>query len=144
MKRVTIVVILCVAASGCSRQAADTPENRRALAQRFAREVTPLKPMLEAAASQQLSASPVPGFTAEVLAELQFDKVEAATVDCMTKHFTLAELETLTDFYTSPVAQSYREKFPAYSAEVSSLMKQEVFRAAEVVKERGKRTQQSP
>ena len=98
----------------------DTPENRRAQADRYLA-ATPPKEMLADMVAQVAKNLP-PYRQAEfqdlLTKHLDIEAVTRAIRDAMVRHFTADELAALADFYGSPLGKSAMKKFGAYMADV--------------------------
>ena len=63
------------------------------------------------------------------------DGVRAVTREAMIKHFTVAEIDAMTNFYGSPEGKAITKKFGTYMGEVIPQIQVELLRALEKVKE---------
>ena len=124
-----LATLLTVAAARSVRAQAlaDTPENRRAQAQRYLEAVPPKQ--LFADLTKNMSAS-VPAaqrdkvlamFTAAV-EHLDMAAVSKDMEDALVKRFTAEELRAMADFYGSPTGKSIMSKMGDYTADLMPLM----------------------
>jgi len=133
----TLAIIgLLFAVSAAAAEPADTPQARRAAAERYIKSSDVpklLKDMVEA----MLPGMPVEqrgDFRTLMLQNVRADVVEAAMVVAMVKHFTTAELNALADFYGSPEGKSAMAKFGVYMADVAPLLRAEMTHAMDEYK----------
>jgi hypothetical protein len=61
---------------------------------------------------------------------VNYDVINNASIESMAKHFTIAELSALADFYELPVAKTAMQKMGVYMAEVMPVIQAEMLRAA--------------
>lgn len=122
---------------GCQRQGEselsstpDTHENRTAAARRYLA-LVPLDETL-AEMAQQLAAQREPAQRAALVEllhrEIRRPVLEAATLDMLVRHFTLAEIQALTAFNARPEARSIQRKLPAYTAALLPAIEVEIAR----------------
>jgi hypothetical protein len=133
MKVFFVVAIVCGLAVSAAAQPADTPENRRAAAARYIAAIpveTMVTDMIDGMTAQQPPANRS-AFKTMMRKLMRVDFIERITVDGMTKHFTVQEIDAMTRFYASPEGQSITKKFGPYMADIMPAIQQEVIRAAQ-------------
>jgi hypothetical protein len=132
-----VLSLLTATAGGCRRQqspdtatGADTPENRRAAAQRYM-QLVPLDETLEGMARQLATQHEVN--RREALVQLLKQEVrrpvlEEAITAALVRHFSVAEINALADFNARPEARGIQRKMPAYTADLMPGLQQEIVR----------------
>jgi len=132
--RPPIVALLCLALllGGCTGGAGieDTPDNRRLAALRY-QAAMPMEELMGSMADRFNQAIPPEAresARAAMLQGIDFQRLKAASLELMVKHFTAGEIEALTDFYLSPEGRAVMAKMPAYSAELMPVIQAEVMR----------------
>ena len=133
---ILLALLLTVAAvHGVRAQTlADTPENRRAQAQRYLESTPPRQ--LFADMAKNMSAS-VPAAQREqvgamfktAVEKMDMDAVTKGMEDALVKRFTADELKGLADFYGSPVGKSILSKMGDYMADLTPLMQAQMMKA---------------
>ena len=113
---------------------ANTPENRRAQAQRYL-EITPPRQLFADMAKNMSASVPaaqrdrvVAMFTTAV-EKMDMDAVTKGMEDALVKRFTAEELKALADFYGSPVGKSILSKMGDYMADLTPLMQAQMMKA---------------
>jgi len=61
------------------------------------------------------------------------ERIEKTTLDAITKHFTVKEINALAAFYGSPEGRSIAKKFTAYMADVMPAIQQELMDVIEKI-----------
>src|SRR5262245_7444568 len=101
-------------------KAADTAENRVKAVQRWMKFRTARRMMEDMA--EELAKNSTPDEAAKIRKTLNekvdFEALEKAMTESMTKHFTVYEIEALADFYGSPEGRSIMKKFGKYMGEL--------------------------
>lgn len=135
MKRLILAALVCSSffASAAAGDLADTPENRRAEAERYLAASAPKTMFVEMAKKM---AANMPEDQRGPFVELFVSKVDMealtkAMIDSMVKHFSAEELKALADFYGSPVGKSAMSKFGDYMADLMPTLQQEMAKAAQ-------------
>ena len=110
---------------------ADTPENRRAQAQRYL-QATPPKELFADMAKNMSASMPAAQrdkVTAMFTTNLDLDAITKGMEDALVKRFTAEELKAMADFYGSPVGKSVMSKMGEYSADLMPLMQAQMMRS---------------
>ena len=126
MKRsILLLSVACLlagvgAAFGQTAAVADTPANRLAAAKRYLLAVPPAEMVGE---TLERAATQVPELHREEFKKAMqkvasSERIEALTLQAVTKHFTVKEINALATFYSSPEGRSIGKKFPEYMADV--------------------------
>jgi len=129
--------------SGQPGPVADTPENRKAAAQRYM-EAMPTQELLKSIAGNMARRLPEPTRKPflDAMTDQELDKAaQRITLDGLVKHFTAGELNAMAVFYGSPEGKSARGKFGPYMAEVMPLINDEVRKVFVKVQEQLKEEQ---
>ena len=133
MKVLIVLAMVVGLAVSAAAQSADTPENRRAAAARYVAAIpveSMVTDMIEGMTAQQPAANRT-AFRTTMRKLMRVDFIERVTIDGMTKHFTVQEIDAMTRFYASPEGQSITKKFGPYMADIMPTIQQEVIRAAQ-------------
>ena len=69
------------------------------------------------------------GFRAAILSYMDISEIYKTSHSLLVKYFTAAELESLADYYSSPLAQSAHKKMGAYAAELVPVIQAEASKA---------------
>ncbi|MFM1849042.1 MAG: hypothetical protein RL417_2516 [Pseudomonadota bacterium] len=124
---------LCLAVNllACDQKGGpDNPDTRRLAALRY-HQALPMEQMMDELTSQLAMQAP-PEAREEVkkmmFDGLDFKRLRDVSVELMVKHFTAGEINSLTDFYSSPEGRSVMQKMPTYTAELMPNIQQEVMR----------------
>lgn len=126
-----VLLIFLSACAGLKKEAADTPENRKAQAEKYL-QVNSFEEMLNDSVSEMSKQIPEENrqkFVDGMKGGIQVDALKTVAIESMTKHFTVKELEALTAFYGSPEGKSVMKKFGAYMADVMPVIQQQVMQA---------------
>lgn len=124
MKRVTVLVVLVVIMSALPAAA----QNAKEEAARNYLKVVSIESLMNDMTREMLKMAPddQKAFVTEALASVDRKKIERATIDAMIKHFTVKEINALTNFYKSPEGRSVMKKFPAMQADMMPVIQTEV------------------
>lgn len=139
MKRLILIALVCFSLPLVSAVAEgpDTPETRRAEAERYLAASAP-KAMFEDMARKMAANMPPDQrapFVEMFVSKVDMDALTKAMIDSMVKHFSTEELKALADFYGSPVGKSAMSKFGDYMAELMPTLQKEMAKAADRMKE---------
>ena len=110
----------------------DTPENRRIEAERYIA-AADTKQMLSSMAdglAMNMKPEDRAGFRQMMTEFVNIDVINNASLESMVKHFSIAELTALADFYELPVAKTAMLKMGVYMAEIMPVIQAEMLRAA--------------
>ena len=116
---VCLVVFFANAASAES-DIADTMENRRALAERYVAVALPVMlEDIEEASAENIPAGLERDLYLQMIGDvLTIESLEAIIVPALTTHFTVREIEALSEFYETPVGNAILTKYSAYIADI--------------------------
>ena len=106
----------------------DTKETRIQAAERYLAAV-PISQLLEDTFREMSKSLPEAireGFIAQMRIVVRADILEAATRASLVRHFTVDELNAMTEFYSSPHGASAMRKFGAYMADVMPAVQEEM------------------
>jgi hypothetical protein len=130
------LVLVCLSAIVCPAAAqtkpaavtADTPANRLAAAKRYLKAVPPMEMVKESVEqlAQRLPEDRRAEFREALAKVLLSDRIEKITLDAITKHFTVREINALAAFYGSPEGRSIGKKFSVYMADVMPSIQEEL------------------
>lgn len=143
MKRVERVVVLVALAITMSALPAVAQDSKVEAAMRYLK-VVPVENIMNEMSRELLKVAPEDqkAFVKEALAGVDRKKIEKATIDAMVKHFTVKEMNALTNFYTTPEGRSVMKKMPAMQAEMLPVIQTEIAgalqRAFENLQQKGK------
>jgi hypothetical protein len=131
MCRSFVLAALVFATTAAIAQPVDTPQTRRAAAERYAKisDVPKLLREMVDGMAPNLPAEHRDSFRTLMLQNTRAEFVEAAMIVAMTKHFTTGELNALADFYGSEIGRSAMAKFGGYMGDIMPLMQAEMVRA---------------
>jgi hypothetical protein len=130
MKRVVLCLLIgCVCFLPVFAQIVpDTPANRLAAAKRYLKAVPPME-MVSATVDQLASRIPEErrgDFRQALTKIISSEHIEKITLDAITKHFTVKEINALTAFYGSPEGRSITKKFNAYLTDIMPAIQKEM------------------
>lgn len=111
------VALACVVLMAHQARADDAAE-KRALAVRV-NEARPVKAQLERVMDARLARLPAEKRTAakeKIMAAIDYEKIDAVTIDGLVSVYTLDELKAMADFYGSDTGKSIEKKAPALQA----------------------------
>jgi hypothetical protein len=145
LNRVIVAVLCCGLVSCASHQspslsgAADTPSNRRQAAERYLQVVPPADLMKDGAEklAESLPEAARDDFIRSMTRDLDIARLSDAMMQSMVKHFTVAEIDALTQFYGSLEGRSVMKKFGLYMADVMPVMQAEIERVVQENERRG-------
>jgi len=107
---------------------ADSPANRLAAAQRYLKAAPPME-MVGETLNQLASQIPEERreeFKKALTQVVISERIEKITLDAITKHFTVREIDALAAFYGSAEGRSITKKFTAYMADVMPAIQKEL------------------
>lgn len=111
----------------------DTPSDRQAASERYLAVVSVENMMKDIAekTSENLPAEQREIYVDIMTNYIRISVLERAVIASLVNHFTVRELDALTDFYESPEGRSAMKKIGAYMADVMPVIQQEMARAIE-------------
>ena len=106
----------------------DTPANRLAAAKRYLKAVPPMEMVWETLSqlANQIPEERREEFKKALTQVVTSERIEKITLDAITKHFTVREIDALSAFYGSPEGRSITKKFTAYMADVMPAIQKEL------------------
>ena len=111
------LLLACLsAAPAAADEPPDTPANRYLAAEEYLK-IYPLDMMMADTTDELLKVIPPEQHEAFLESVKQVTKrlnLEELTIYAIVKHFTVQEINALTEFYSSPEGQSIMKKFPVY------------------------------
>jgi hypothetical protein len=126
------MVLLALAVSSvAAAQSSDTTAARRAAAQRYVSTI-PSESVFDemvTTLSQQVPSNRREEFVALMRKLVPVDAMQAVTIETMSRHFTVAEIEAMTKFQSSPEGKAIMGKLGAYMGELMPQIQREVLRA---------------
>jgi hypothetical protein len=139
MKRIILILVAACCAPALpaapAQGTADTPANRTAAAKRYLK-VVPAAEMV-AETLERLAASVPEDMRDEykkTLAKvIKSERIEAMTLEALTKHFTVREINALAAFYGSPEGRSISKKFGDYMTDLLPAIQDELGKAMDEV-----------
>jgi hypothetical protein len=134
MKRIILIVLLAVPWA-FGQQVADTPANRLAAAKRYLQAVPPAEMVADTVdrVAAQLPEERREEFKKALTKVVSSERIEALTLQAVTKHFTVKEINALAAFYGSPEGRSITKKFGDYMADVMPAIQEELAGAMEEI-----------
>ncbi len=120
MRRTLLLAALLCLGSLVVAQTPDTPGNRLAQAELYVKE-SAFEQLLRDTAGAVAKNFPEPDRPAIVelfIRYLDLERIQQAMVASVSKHFTVAEIQAMRDFYGSPTGKSILSKFAAYMGDV--------------------------
>jgi hypothetical protein len=130
MRRTVLsVVIACACFLPAPAQTVpDTPANRLAAARRYLKAVPPVEMVGETLnqLANQIPEERREEFKKALTQVVTSERIEKITLDAITKHFTVREIDALAAFYGSPEGRSITKKFTAYMADVMPAIQKEM------------------
>jgi hypothetical protein len=134
MKRIILITLLAVPWA-FGQQVADTPANRLAAAKRYLQAVPPAEMVAETVdrVAAQLPEERREEFKKALSKVVSSERIEALTLQAVTKHFTVKEINALAAFYGSPEGRSITKKFGDYMADVMPAIQEELAGAMEEI-----------
>ena len=106
----------------------DTPANRLAAATRYLKAVPPMEMVGETLnqLANQIPEERREEFKKALTQVVTSERIEKITLDAITKHFTVREIDALAAFYGSAEGRSITKKFTAYMADVMPAIQKEL------------------
>jgi hypothetical protein len=134
MKRIILITLLAVPWA-FGQQVADTPANRLAAAKRYLKAVPPSEMVADTLdrVAGQVPEDRREDFKKALTKVVRSERIEALTLQAVTKHFTVKEINALAAFYGSPEGRSITKKFGDYMADVMPAIQQELAAAMEEI-----------
>ena len=134
MKRIILITLLAVPWA-FGQQVADTPANRLAAAKRYLQAVPPAEMVADTVdrVAAQLPEERRKEFKKALSKVVSSERIEALTLQAVTKHFTVKEINALAAFYGSPEGRSITKKFGDYMADVMPAIQEELSGAMEEI-----------
>jgi len=136
--RVTTMTLLALAvATAVAAQSADSTAARRAAAQRYVSTI-PSESVFDemiTTLAQQVPSDRRDEFVALMRKLVPIDAMQAVTIETMSRHFTVEEIEAMTRFQGSPEGKAIMGKLGAYMGELMPQVQREVLRALEQARE---------
>jgi hypothetical protein len=136
--RVTTITLLALAvATAAAAQSPDTTAERRAAAQRYVTTI-PSESVFDemvATLSQQVPSNRREEFVTLMRKLVPIDAMQAVTIETMSRHFTVEEIDAMTRFQGSPEGKAIMGKLGAYMGELMPQVQREVLRALEKARE---------
>jgi Uncharacterized protein conserved in bacteria (DUF2059). len=134
MKRIILITLLAVPWA-FGQQVADTPANRLAAAKRYLQAVPPAEMVADTVdrVAAQLPEERREEFKKALSKVVSSERIEALTLQAVTKHFTVKEINALAAFYGSPEGRSITKKFGDYMADVMPAIQEELSGAMEEI-----------
>ena len=132
--RVTTMTLLALAvATAAAAQSPDTTAARRAAAQRYVTTI-PSESVFDemvTTLSQQVPSNRREEFVTLMRKLVPVDAMQAVTIETMSRHFTVDEIDAMTRFQSSPEGKAIMGKLGAYMGELMPQVQREVLRALE-------------
>ena len=136
--RVTTMVLLVLAvATATAAQSSDSAAARRAAAQRYVSTI-PSESVFDemvATLSQQVPSDRREEFVTLMRKFVPVDAMEAVTIETMSRHFTVDEIDAMTKFQGSPEGKAIMGKLGGYMGELMPQIQREVLRALDKARE---------
>lgn len=134
MKRIILITLLA-APWALGQQVADTPANRLAAAKRYLKAVPPAEMVADTLdrVAGQVPENRREEFKKALSKVVSSQRIEALTLQAVTKHFTVKEINALAAFYGSPEGRSITKKFGEYIADVMPAIQDELAAAIEEI-----------
>ena len=132
--RVTTMTVLALAvATAAAAQSSDSADGRRAAAQRYVSTI-PSESVFDemiATLAQQVPSNRREEFVTLMHKLVPVDAMQAVTIETMSRHFTVDEIDAMTRFQGSPEGKAIMGKLGAYMGELMPQVQREVLRALE-------------
>ena len=130
MRRTVLSVVIACAffLPAPAQTVPDTPANRLAAAKRYLKAVPPMEMVGETLSqlANQIPEERREEFKKALTQVVTSERIEKITLDAITKHFTVREIDALSAFYGSPEGRSITKKFTAYMADVMPAIQKEL------------------
>ena len=133
----TMTVLALAVASAAAAQSADSTAARRAAAQRYVTTI-PSESVFDemvATLAQQVPSNRRDEFVALMRKLVPVDAMQAVTIETMSRHFTVDEIDAMTRFQSSPEGRAIMGKLGGYMGELMPQVQREVLRALEQARE---------
>jgi hypothetical protein len=132
------MVVLALAVSSVAvAQSSDSVAARRAAAQRYVSTI-PSESVFDemvTTLSQQVPSNRREEFVALMRKLVPVDAMQAVTIETMSRHFTVNEIEAMTRFQSSPEGKAIMDKLGGYMGELMPQIQREVLRALDRARE---------
>jgi hypothetical protein len=132
------MVVLALAVSSVAvAQSSDSVAARRAAAQRYVSTI-PSESVFDemvTTLSQQVPSNRREEFVALMRKLVPVDAMQAVTIETMSRHFTVNEIEAMTRFQSSPEGKAIMGKLGGYMGELMPQIQREVLRALDRARE---------
>lgn len=126
-----LLLALCLAVSGCSgNDGPDNPDTRRLAALRY-HQAFPMEQMIDELTTQLAMQAPAEArdnVKRMMFEGIDFKRIRDLSIELMIKHFSTAEINGLTDFYSSPAGRAVMRKMPMFNAELMPVIQTEMMR----------------
>ena len=136
--RVTTMLLLALAVStAAAAQSSDTTAARRAAAQRYVSTI-PSESVFDemiTTLSQQVPSNRREEFVTLMRKLVPVDAMQAVTIETMSRHFTVEEIDAMTKFQGSPEGKAIMGKLGSYMGELMPQIQREVLRALDKARE---------
>jgi len=131
IKKILFMFVLGALISQAAIGAEDTRSNREAAVKRYIEAVSIEEMMGDMAEAMAMNFPPDKrdGFKKFMLEYVDHSVIEASTKAAMVRHFTVAEIDAMADFFSRPAAQSAMKKFGFYMADIMPMIEAEMMRA---------------
>jgi hypothetical protein len=126
------VVLVALNVAAPAEAQVDSPEARAIAAQRYF-QVTPIRELLPGMAEEMAKRLPPDqraAFQDALVRRLNIELLETAAKASLAKHFTLAEINFLTEMMQRPEGKSAMNKMKYYMADLAPVIQQEIMRIA--------------
>ena len=133
----TLALLALAVATPVAAQSSDSTAARRAAAQRYVSSI-PSESVFDemvATLSQQVPSDRREEFVTLMRKFVPVDAMEAVTIETMSRHFTVDEIDAMTRFQGSPEGKAIMGKLGAYMGELMPQVQREVLRALEQARE---------
>ncbi len=134
---VTMTLLVLAVATVAAAQSSDSAAARRAAAQRYVSAI-PSESVFDemvATLAQQVPSNRREEFVTLMRKLVPVDAMQAVTIETMSRHFTVDEIEAMTRFQSSPEGRAIMGKLGAYMGELMPQVQREVLRALEQARE---------
>jgi hypothetical protein len=133
----TMTLVALAVATAALAQSSDTTAARRAAAQRYVTTIPSESVFDEMVASlaQQVPSNRRDEFVTLMRKLVPIDAMQAVTIETMSRHFTVDEIDAMTRFQGSPEGKAIMGKLGAYMGELMPQVQREVLRALEKARE---------
>jgi hypothetical protein len=132
------MVLLALAVStGASAESSDTTAARRAAAQRYVSTI-PSESVFDemvTTLAQQVPANRREEFVGLMRKLVPIDAMQTVTIETMSRHFTVDEIEAMTRFQSSPEGRAIMGKLGGYMGELMPQIQREVLRELDKARE---------